>query len=65
MNLRHGWCVLGHAAALLASSFGCEAQKKPILQIETPKARIEVNESPNGGSVEIQTERPASTPAKP
>lgn len=49
----------------MASSFGCEAQKEPVLRIETPKAKIEVNEAPNGGSVEIQTERPASMPAKP
>ncbi|HUQ68727.1 MAG TPA: hypothetical protein VM165_04345 [Planctomycetaceae bacterium] len=65
MNVRHGWCVMGHVAALLASSFGCEAKKEPVLKIETPKAKIEVNQAPNGGSVEIQTERPTNTPANP
>jgi hypothetical protein len=59
---RHAWFALGHAAVILISSFGCHEPKKPVVEIETPKARIEVHQSPDGRSVEIQTERPAETP---
>jgi hypothetical protein len=59
---RHTWFAIGHVVALLIGSFGCQEPKKPGVEIETPKAKIEIHPSSDGTSVEIQTERPAETP---
>jgi hypothetical protein len=59
---RHAWFAVGHVAAFLVGSLGCQEPKKPVVEIETPKAKIEVNRSADGESVEIHTERPAETP---
>jgi hypothetical protein len=49
-------------SALALGLSGCE-KKEPVLKIETPRAKIEVEKSPDGGSLEITTESkpPATT----
>jgi hypothetical protein len=49
---------LGSVFVLVATCFaGCEREKEPVLRIETPRAKVEVDKSPDGSSVEIRTER--------
>lgn len=36
---------------------GCEEKKEPVLRLETPRTKVEVEKTPEGGSVEIHTER--------
>lgn len=65
MNDYQGWLVMLHAATLLLASFGCESPKEPVLKIETPNAKIEVDKTPTGTTVDVETAKPATPPETP
>ena len=53
------------ACAVLFALAGCQEKKEPLLRIETPRAKIEVDKTDDGGNVEIHTERPVEPSSNP
>lgn len=64
MPLNCGLTLLAVCSMLFALA-GCQEQKEPLLRIETPRAKVEVDKTDDGGSVEIHTERPVESTPNP